>query len=86
MRADGAYWRRVQDFSKELKDNIDTERRFTRMLDEHAVAGAAAYGKSFDRVKREPPLVPRSWWLFSTRKAPRTTLSQNHYSNTVRVL
>jgi hypothetical protein len=53
MRSDGAYWRRVEDFSNEVKDNIDTERRFTRMLNERAVAGAAAYGKSFDRVKRD---------------------------------
>src|SRR5437763_7738171 len=31
-RSDGAYWRRIEDFSDEIKGNIDTERRYTRML------------------------------------------------------
>jgi hypothetical protein len=50
-RSDGAYWRRVEDFSNDIKDNIDTERRYTRMLKDCAIAGAAAYGKSLDQVK-----------------------------------
>jgi hypothetical protein len=50
-RSDGAYWRRIEDFSDELKENIDTERRYTRMLNDGAIAGAAAYGKSWDQVK-----------------------------------
>jgi hypothetical protein len=51
MRSDGAYWRRIEDFSDEIKGNIDTERRYTRMLRDCAIAGAAAYGKSLDQVK-----------------------------------
>ena len=51
MRSDGAYWRRVDDLSDQVKSNIDTERRYTRMLNDCAMAGAAAYGKSFDQVK-----------------------------------
>jgi hypothetical protein len=51
MRSDGAYWRRVEDFSDETKGNIDTERRYTRMLKDCAIAGTAAYGKSLDQVK-----------------------------------
>ena len=50
-RSDGAYWRRVEDFSDQIKDSIDTERRYTRMLKDCAIAGAAAYGKSLDQVK-----------------------------------
>ena len=52
-RGDGAYWRRVADFSDELKGSIDTERRYTRMLKDCAIAGAAAYGKSLDQVKED---------------------------------
>jgi hypothetical protein len=51
MRSDGAYWRRIEDFSNDIKDNIDTELRYTRMLKDCAIAGAAAYGKSLDQVK-----------------------------------
>ena len=51
MRSDGAYWRRVEDFADQIKGNIDTERRYTRMLNDCAIAGAAAYGKSLDQVK-----------------------------------
>jgi hypothetical protein len=50
-RSDGAYLRRVEDMSDHIKDSIDTERRYTRMLNDCAIAGAAAYGKSFDQVK-----------------------------------
>jgi hypothetical protein len=50
-RGDRAYWRRIEDFSDELKENIDTKRRYTRMLNDGAIAGAAAYGKSSDQVK-----------------------------------
>jgi hypothetical protein len=50
-RSDRAYWTRIEDFSDGLKENIDTERRYTRMLNDGAVAGAAAYGKSSDQVK-----------------------------------
>jgi hypothetical protein len=50
-RGDRAYWTRIEDFSDELKKNIDTERRYTRMLNDGAIAGAAAYGKSSDQVK-----------------------------------
>jgi hypothetical protein len=53
MRSDSAYWRRVDDFSDQIKSNIDTERRYTRMLTDCAIAGAAAYGKSLDQVKRD---------------------------------
>ena len=51
MRSGGAYWRRIEDFSDEIKGNIDTERRYTRMLNECAISGAAAYAKSSDQVK-----------------------------------
>jgi hypothetical protein len=85
MRTDGAYWRRVEDFSKELKDNIDTERRFTRMLNEHAVAGAAAYGKSFDRVNRDIEdqfalrylYSPAEYFEFSLERGDRHPQQQN---------
>jgi hypothetical protein len=50
-RSDGAYWRRIEDFSDQIKDSIDTERRYTRMLNDCAIAGAAAYGKPLDQVK-----------------------------------
>jgi hypothetical protein len=50
-RGDRAYWARIEVFSDELKENIDTERRYTRMLNDGAIAGAAAYGKSSDQVK-----------------------------------
>jgi hypothetical protein len=50
-RGDRAYWTRIEGFSEELKENIDTERRYTRMLNDGAIAGAAAYGKSSDQVK-----------------------------------
>jgi hypothetical protein len=50
-RSDRAYWTRIEDLSDELKENIDTERRYTRMLKDCAIAGAAAYGKSLDQVK-----------------------------------
>jgi hypothetical protein len=52
-RSDGAYWRRVEDFTHEIKENIDTERRYTRLLKDCTIAGAAAYGKSMDRVKED---------------------------------
>jgi hypothetical protein len=52
-RKEGAYWRRVEDFSDHIKGTIDTERRYTRLLNDCAIAGAAAYGKSMDRVKAD---------------------------------
>ena len=51
MRSDGAYWRRVEDFADEMKGNIDTERRYTRVLRDCAIAAASAYGKSYDQAK-----------------------------------
>ncbi len=51
MRSDGAYWRRVEDFADQIKGNIDTERQYTRLLRDCAMAGAFAYDKSFDRAK-----------------------------------
>jgi hypothetical protein len=51
MRSDGAYWRRVEDFANEIKGNIDTERRYTRMLRDCAIAEASAHGKSYNQVK-----------------------------------
>jgi hypothetical protein len=51
MRSDGAYWRRVEDFSDQIKGNIDTERRYTLLLNDCVIGGAAAYGKSVDQVK-----------------------------------
>jgi hypothetical protein len=51
MRSDGAYWRRVEDFADEIKGNIDTERRYTRVLRDCAIAAASAYGKSYDQAK-----------------------------------
>jgi hypothetical protein len=51
MRSDGAYWRRVEDFANEIKGNIDTERRYTRMLRDCAIAGASAHGKSYNQFK-----------------------------------
>jgi hypothetical protein len=51
MRSDGAYWRRVEDFADEIKGNIDTERRYTRMLRDCGIAGASAHGKSYNQVK-----------------------------------
>jgi hypothetical protein len=53
MRSDGAYWRRVDDFSDQIKSNIHTERRYTLLLNDCVIAGAAAYGKSVDRVKED---------------------------------
>jgi hypothetical protein len=51
MRSDGAYWRRIENFSDQIKNSIDTERHYTRMLKDCAIAGGAAYGKSLDQVK-----------------------------------
>jgi hypothetical protein len=51
MRGDGAYWRRVEDFADQIKSNIDTERRYTRLLRDCAIAGASAYDKSYDQAK-----------------------------------
>jgi hypothetical protein len=51
MRSDGAYWRRVEDFADQIKDTIDTERQYTRLLKDCAMAGAFAYDKSYDRAK-----------------------------------
>jgi hypothetical protein len=53
MRSDGAYWRRVDDFSDQIKGNIHTERRYTLLLNDCVIAGAAAHGRSVDRVKED---------------------------------
>jgi hypothetical protein len=52
-RGDGAYWRRVEDFAGELKSSIDTERQYTRLLRDCAMAGGSAYDKSYDRAKED---------------------------------
>jgi hypothetical protein len=53
MRGDGAYWRRVEDFADQIKGNIDTERQYTRLLRDCAMAGASAYDKSYDQAKAD---------------------------------
>jgi hypothetical protein len=53
MRSDGAYWRRVEDFADQIKGNIDTERQYTRLLRDCAMAGASAYDKSYDQAKAD---------------------------------
>jgi hypothetical protein len=52
-RADGAYWRRVEDFADQIKSSIDSERQYTRLLKDCALAGSAAYDKSYDRAKAD---------------------------------
>jgi hypothetical protein len=53
MRSNGAYWRRIENLSDQIKGNIDTERRYTRLLNDCSIAGAAAYGQPVDRVKED---------------------------------
>jgi hypothetical protein len=52
-RSDSTYWRGIDDFSDQIRGNIDTERRYTRLLNDCSIAGAAAYGKPVDRVKED---------------------------------
>ena len=51
MRDDGAYWRRVEDFADQVKGNIDTERQYSRMLRDCAIAAASSYSRSYDQAK-----------------------------------
>jgi hypothetical protein len=52
-RSDGAYWRRVEDFADEIKSSIDTERQYTQLLRNSAMAGGAAHDKPYDRAKAD---------------------------------
>jgi len=51
MRSDGAYWRRVEDLADQLKSNIDTEKRYTRVLRDCAITAASTYSKSYAQAK-----------------------------------
>jgi len=52
-RDNGAYWRRVEDLGDQIKSSIDTERQYSRLLRDCALAGGAAYDKSYDRAKAD---------------------------------
>jgi hypothetical protein len=53
MRGDGAYRRRVEDYADQIKSSIETERQYTRLLKDCAMAGAFAYDKSLDQAKAD---------------------------------
>lgn len=48
---DSAYWRRVDEMAGYVKSDIASERRFTRNLDDYALAHAGDYDRRVERMK-----------------------------------
>lgn len=48
---DSAYWRRADEIAGYVKSDIETERRFTRNLDDYALTHAGDYNRRVERMK-----------------------------------
>lgn len=50
---DSAYWRQVDELAGYVKEDIETERRYTRSMEDYALNHAGRYGRQVQQMKRD---------------------------------